>query len=498
MKILASLIPKGRGGCVLVTSRNRAANGQLASLGEELYVMDKENAKSFLFKCSQILDEAEEADLLVETLGCLPLAIEQAGGFIRETGISIAEYRELYKSNMTEALKEGLSPAHKQLYYHETIATTWEVSFRAVKEKDSLADTILRISAFLDGKLIQKDLFYGVNLMVRGSEVHASEWEVNKAFRTLMSYSLIHALKERRSVEMHLLVQSVIRDVERSEQLQWFKVSAELVHRRFPWGGDLDNMKDCINYLSQAQNSVMHAQELQVTSSTITNLLHSMAGYFEATGQHGEAVAYYQRALTIKEKAFGADHINTASTINNLGLTYDSQGKYDEAIAQYERALRIYEKAFGADHINTADTINNLGSTYHSQGKYDEAIAQYERALRIKEKAFGADHINTASTINNLGLTYDSQGKYDEAIAQYERALRIYEKAFGADHINTASTIMNIGLLHKSRGQAQLAELWLLRGYQIFRTNLGELHPHTLKAATIIRESGWNEDKTRT
>ena len=137
VKTIASLIPKGRGGCVLVTSRNRAANGQLASLGEELHVMDKENAKSFLFKCSQVLDEPEEADLLVETLGCLPLAIEQAGGFIRETGVSIAEYRELYKSNRTKALKEGLSPAHKQLYYRETVATTWEVSFRAIKEKDS-------------------------------------------------------------------------------------------------------------------------------------------------------------------------------------------------------------------------------------------------------------------------------------------------------------------------------------------------------------------------
>ena len=51
--------------------------------------------------------------------------------------------------------------------------------------------------------------------------------------------------------------------------------------------------------------------------------------------------------------------------------------------------MRIKEKAFGVDHINTADTINNLGITYKSQGKYDEAIAQYERALKIKEKAGG-------------------------------------------------------------------------------------------------------------
>ena len=99
IKIIATLIPKGRGGCVLVTSRNRSANGQLATTGEELHVMDKDTAKKFLFKCSQVTPDEPEADLLVETLGRLPLAIEQAGGFMREKGISIAEYRGLYHSN---------------------------------------------------------------------------------------------------------------------------------------------------------------------------------------------------------------------------------------------------------------------------------------------------------------------------------------------------------------------------------------------------------------
>ena len=76
IKAIASLIPKGhhRGGCVLVTSRNRAANGQLAITGKELDVIDKDDAKSYLFKCSQTSSdqsesESEEVSLLVQTLG---------------------------------------------------------------------------------------------------------------------------------------------------------------------------------------------------------------------------------------------------------------------------------------------------------------------------------------------------------------------------------------------------------------------------------------------
>ena len=384
VKTIASLIPKGYRGCVLVTSRNRSANGQLAIMGEKLDVMDKDNAKSFLLKCSQAAsNESEQAGHLVETLGRLPLAIEQAGGFMRENGISIAEYRELYKSNQSRALKEGLSTAHKELYYYETVATTWDVSFKAIEQTDPLAIVILRISSFLDGKQIQKDLFYDANLEVCGSEGRRSDWEVNKSFGTLMSYSLVHPVKDKQSVEMHRLVQDVICDVTKTKQVQWFTASAELVRRRFPWGGDLDNLNPCIKYLSQARSCVMHAQELQITSPIITYLLESMAVYLDVTGQYGEAFVTYKRALEIRDHNFGLDHIDSAGIIMGIGNIYDSQGEYDEAIAQYERALRIKEKAFGVDHINTADTINNSASHIDSQGKYDEAIAQYERALRI-------------------------------------------------------------------------------------------------------------------
>jgi len=153
IKTIASLIPKAprRGGCVLVTSRNRSANVQLAFTGRELDVMDKDNAKSFLFKCLSDESEFEQASLLVETLGRLPLAIEQAGGFMRQNGISVAAYRELYKLNRSKALNEGLSTAHKESYYRETVATTWNVSFKAIEQIDPLANVILRISAFLVG-----------------------------------------------------------------------------------------------------------------------------------------------------------------------------------------------------------------------------------------------------------------------------------------------------------------------------------------------------------
>ena len=71
-------------------------------------------------------------------------------------------------------------------------------------------------------------------------------------------------------------------------------------------------------------------------------------------------------------------------------------------------------------------------------------------------------------------------------IAHYERALRIKENAFGVDHINTADTIMNIGIFYESQNQVDLAKSSLQRSYEIFLKNLGNRHPKTKKAASIM------------
>ena len=133
-----------------------------------------------------------------------------------------------------------------------------------------------------------------------------------------------------------------------------------------------------------------------------------------------------------------------------------------KAIAQYERALRIKEKAFGVDHIKMANTINNLGNTYNSQGKYDEAIAQYERALRIYEKAFGVDHINTARTIMNIGLFHQSRGHVQLANTWLRRGHTILLDNLGAPHPDTvkAASIVYRSNVKSKFGQSGPQSSW--------------------------------------
>jgi tetratricopeptide (TPR) repeat protein len=114
------------------------------------------------------------------------------------------------------------------------------------------------------------------------------------------------------------------------------------------------------------------------------------------------------------------------------------------------------------------------------------------RVCLLKYSEIGTYSGEFVSLVGSLGAFFSRNGEYDLAIEQYERTLRIYEKAFGVDHINTAGTIMNLGLLLKTQDQVETAEQQFSRGYHIFQTNLGPLHPNSLKAKSIL-ESHWEE-----
>jgi hypothetical protein len=69
-----------------------------------------------------------------------------------------------------------------------------------------------------------------------------------------------------------------------------------------------------------------------------------------------------ERALAIREKSHGLDHLDTATSLNNLGNLQQAQGDLVGAQPYYERALAIWERVLGPDHPDTLLERRNLES----------------------------------------------------------------------------------------------------------------------------------------
>jgi len=74
------------------------------------------------------------------------------------------------------------------------------------------------------------------------------------------------------------------------------------------------------------------------------------------------AQAAYQRALKIDEAAFGPDHPQVATFVNNLGLVLGDLGDLKGAQAAYERALKIFKQFLPEGHPNIKVVEGNLRS----------------------------------------------------------------------------------------------------------------------------------------
>jgi len=98
-----------------------------------------------------------------------------------------------------------------------------------------------------------------------------------------------------------------------------------------------------------------------------------------------------------------------------MAALYKAQGRYSEAALLYKRALEIREKAFGPDHPQVASSLNKLAEVSRVQGEYAEAESLYKRAGVILEKAFGQHHPRVAAVLKNMAECRKSLAKKDEA-----------------------------------------------------------------------------------
>jgi tetratricopeptide (TPR) repeat protein len=453
-------MPEGNTGHVLLTTRAQAMGGLARKI--ELDTMEAEEGAVLLLRRAGIIeqdaapgsasmtDRAAALDI-VRAMDGLPLALDQAGAYIEETGESLSNYLSIYHKERTELFKRrsGLVPDHP------SVATTWSLAFENVKQANPAAIELMNLCAFLAPDAIPEELimegapYFGPLL----ESVAADRARLNGALAELLKYSLVRRNASTQTLSIHRLVQAVIKDeMDEETQRQWAERAVLAVRRVFPFD-ETAPWPQSQRYLPHALECEALIKQWEITLDEAAALLNNAGYYMTNRGQYREAEPLLEYALTIGEKRHGRDHPYTAFLLLNLANLYRDQDKFDEAEPLYQRDLAIKEKALGPEHPDTAGTLNSLAVLYSTQGKYLQAEPLYLRALTIYEKVLGPEHPDTAQSLDNLANLYQNQGKLEEAEPLYQRAGVIYEKVFGTDHPNTTSVRENYSKLLKEMGQ---------------------------------------------
>ena len=397
---LMRYLPVAGSGQVVITSRLSVWDGMAKTLEVGVFQKDEKQDESveFLLKRTGQNDRKGAANLARE-LGDLPLALEQAGAYIKETGISFQDYLDRFKKDRKKLIGHG-----KLLNYPDTVATTWEISFQAVQKERAVARDLLNLCAFLAPDAIPRWMLeLGAKHLPKPlASCVQNTGEFDECIAVLKRYSLINVAESLISV--HRLVQAVVQDrLSIEKQRMWAESALKLVNEAFSFDIlDQETWEKCSKLSSHAFHASEHAQRLEVSTQETANLLNNLGRYLNNRMELASARSVLERALAIDEKALGPVHTSVATMANNLGLVLKDQGDLEGAKSCFERALAIDEKALGPVHTSVAIDVNNLGSVLKDQGDLEGAKSCGERALKIFEKRLGKYHPYAVLTRNNL------------------------------------------------------------------------------------------------
>lgn len=367
-EILSDYFPQEPKGDILLTTRCKDAFENACHM--EIPVFCVEDAVTFLQRRSHLNDSAG-ATKVSQQLGYLPLALEYAAAYIKETpGVDYASYSRKLERYGVKVLDRKVG----RQAYKNTVRQAFHITLDRILEDAGAnpvsqgAQQFLSMCAFLAPEGIELDVFvrYGKGLPEPIRSVLSDELDRDELLRSLTKYSLVQM--DMGAMSIHRLLQEVLRD--------------ELAP---------DAATGWINYVYGVFYSIFYSQrELSVEelrpilSSSVPHIQSILRRYVQRNQAGGEALP--DRVMAAKEY-FSWMALLVADTKQLEGQTLVDAHRRDAGV--FQAAIEFYDTIPGEKTIYLAYTLMLLAQADEGLGDEPGALEAYIRALEVLDEVVG-------------------------------------------------------------------------------------------------------------
>lgn len=405
-------------GHIIVTSRNRGWADAYEALEVDVFTRDE----SLQYLARRVPGIApEEADRLAQELGDLPLALEQAAALLAQTVMTAPMYLELLAKESDRVLAENPQPAE----YPVPVAAAWSLSVARLRQQTPYALELLQRCAFFGPAPISLDVLDRGRFVLESpmKEILRDGILMSRAIRALGRYSLARIDQVHRTVEVHRIIQRLIRD-ELDPQLR-FTMRHE-VHLLLAASdpGDPDNIDNWPKYVELLGHNEP-AEVVTCRSDVVRQLYQNIVRYLYISGNYTSALSAADEALTqwtAESEAGGNDKfVLIMSRLKAQVLR--ALGRYAESYELTTRTLERMRKVLGNDHEETLILMNGYCVDLRARGDFKGSLEHTKVTLDHHNEVFGPDHPRTLMAMNNLAEDF-------EINSQYEKARTLNEKLY--------------------------------------------------------------------
>jgi len=487
---------------------------------------------------------------VVEKLGGLALAIDQAATYISARRIPLDAFVALYAKRRAAILKH--TPANWEYRKARSngadeplsVFTTWEMSFEeletSAEERESLIH-LLTLSSFLDTANISGGLFKHYHEVSEAKPAWLSGflndgvWDEDRyqdCIVRLLGVSLIQSIdimSDHTRFSFHPLVAEWLKLRIDEHARGRFTEEAIQILRLYVDGGDTKEMplrekSEVLSHLNKAveNDHIYHAGGKHV-SHTLMSAMISFGSFYRRLGRHRGIGDLIERAMNEQPEEITPAIQNVLANMYNDLSEFESEKSYNQLFVKLRKTppgqttseipistvlgLQLYTQddkldptgtyyegthlgefdAHEAWFVSTLSTLSGLGIVHLKKGLLQSAEVLLAQALTGREETLGPGDKYTLNVVDHLASVFLLQGDLAKAGQFYQRALTGLEKCAGANGMVTQQTVNNIALPYYSQGRFEEAEKMLRRASRTLETYRGSAHASTI---TIFHNLG--------
>ncbi|WP_405734796.1 FxSxx-COOH system tetratricopeptide repeat protein [Streptomyces sp. NBC_01537] len=498
--------PSADRGRALVTTRRREAilsGGNRTVVAVEPYAPDE--ARAYLRGrlstggAAHLLDG--QADLLVEELGHLPLALSYATAYMINEAVCCTDYlRRL--TGQGPRLEELLPPQADTEGYGRHVAAALLLSLDAANSSDptGLALPAIRLAAYLDPAGHPRTLwtstavtkYLSAHRATTSQSLNAavSPDEAQSTLRLLHRFGLLVDDPEggHRSVRLHALTARAARETVRATELPPI-VMATAYALLEVWPEEDHLAPDLGAVLRANVDTLSNCVEVPRWSAIVHPLLYRYGASLLEAGLYPAALDYWRRLASQCEQSLGKNDLTTLAVRGKLATAFWRAGLPDEAVDIHRQVANKYKRRLGRNHPDTLMAIGNLAVSYRNAGNGDKAIELLEcNAVKV-ERLYGSDSSEFLNCLNNLAAAYGHVGHLDPAIKILESVAEKSALGLGSRAPATLLARSNLGANFYRAGRNHDAIELLEQTVTEFDQVLGVDHPDTLIACLNLASS---------
>ncbi|KAJ5124771.1 uncharacterized protein N7515_008596 [Penicillium bovifimosum] len=418
LNVLKHAWPAASTGSVLITSRDSTAAFSLASGGCQVTPFDTDTGSAALLNILGLDLESTihqgEAKAITSTLGGLPLALNQIGGFIVQRKIPLGKILALYTRNSTSVDAKGMM----SMDYSHTLATVWEMALSQLSGSGTVLHMIL---SFLDSDYIDESLLKDGALHVDDPTLEFMRDEIDAdvghqvASWTYCERSLPH-------------IESIVK---KSEEFKIFENAnqsfAELLLRCSWYLYERENYSIAQSYIDVALKKFASKDSLAYASAT------DLRGLINLDICHpAAALEAFEDAYKIRTEILGENHSFLAANQVNIGLALTELGELEKAQDYLQQSINIRLR-HNSDRIG--NSYSNMASLLLRMGQPDQAEAMLKSCPSLKdfsdETFLKAGNPRFSGDMVLLSRIRFAQGLLDEALRFASKALSFRKECLG-------------------------------------------------------------------